>query len=116
MDNMTKMEKSRKISLFIVTAIFVAIVIWRMVVMFSDKQVLVGEVILEGPSVVKVGEFDQSKYKMLVKYSDKTDAYKPFYKAYIKQEDQQKLEKIGKHTITFTYEQCSATFEIEIIE
>ncbi len=116
MDILTKMEKSRKISLFIVTTIFVAIVIWRMVAMLSDKQVLVGEIVLEGPSVVKVGEFDQSKYKLLVKYSDKTQDYKPFYKAYIKQEDQLKLDQVGKHTITFTYEKCSATFEIEIVE
>lgn len=116
MDNMTKMEKSRKISLFIVTAIFVAIIVWKMVAMLTDKQVLVGQIVLEGPSVVKVGEFDESKYKLLVKYSDKTEGYKPFYKAYIKQEDQEKLDKVGKHTITFTYEQCSATFEIEIIE
>lgn len=109
------MDKSRKISLLIVTVLFIGVVVWRMVAMLGDKQVLAGEIVLEGPAVVKVGEFNQSDYKLLVKYSDKTEEYKPFLKAYIKQDDQQKLNEVGKHTITFTYEKCVGTFEIEII-
>ena len=110
------MEKSRKISLFIVTAIFFVVMVFKMVDMLTNIPAQVGEVSLEGPAVVKVGEFNQDDYRMLVKYGDKTEEYKPFLLVYIAQEDVKKLEQVGKHTINFTYEQVRGKFEIEIIE
>lgn len=109
------MDKSKKISLIIVTILFAAIAVWKTVDLLSEKHTSVEDISLEGPAVVKLGEFDETKYKIKVTYSDKTQEEKPFYKAFIQQEDLHKLEEEGKHTFTFTYERCVGTFEIEIV-
>ncbi len=113
------MNKSSKIILLIVTAFFVAITAWRVVVWStrqseqSKRQVV--EISLVGPDTVDAGEFDESQYKLTVKRVDQTVGQENFYKAYLDESSYKMLYEEGEHTIVFTYESCRGTFDITVV-
>ena len=109
------MNKSSKITLLIVTIIFVVLTAWRVIVLVSKTEPLVGKIELIGPNEVTVGSFDENDYKIKAYLGDGTDKEAKFRTVYLDDKSYESLSVVGTHTLTFTYENCRGTFEITIL-
>jgi|GEM_PF-3271517 len=113
------MNKSSKITLIVITVIFIGLTVWRVVDWSvrqreQSKQQVVS-VQLVGPALVKAGEFDENLYKMNVnRVSGNVDELS-FRALYFDDESYRMLYKEGAHTLKFTFEQCEGTFDITIV-
>lgn len=110
------MNKSSRITLLIVTLLFVGITVWRVVALVSQKNDPVGKIELSGPTEVAVGEFNEKDYVLKAYYADGTVKEVAFYSAFFEDASFLSLSEVGTHTLYFTFENCRGSFEITITE
>ena len=110
------MNKASKITLLVVTILFIGITAWRVIALISESNPLVGRIELIGPAEVAAGRFDENNYIIKAYLGDGTEKEVKFRAVYFDDESYNNLSVVGTHILTFTYENCRGTFELTVIK